>query len=380
MDDMRMHRQWANRPADERYADLKSMYAMLRGIGLQCGTAVVGTERIRIEPLNHGREGLALIGPSGKPAELTNWSMNQISAISKAPASYLRTLSPQIAADALNYSLQKVERASHQLYIHQAPAVESNASLLIPDATPIGGDLTVRAITSPGYSRIHTANIVARLIELQTQHPAWKAPEVYSNGDFGGPIGPCVGFAGDRDAYICLIDNEHRISDPTDRQGGGLARGIMVLNSEVGAKRLDLICFLCERICGNFIIWGFKQIAGISLRHFGDKIKKEWASGIGNAFVDYTKLSAREEEDKILHASQHQLGAKKEDVIDLVWTKGDGITKQQATDAYELAEVFGKNPRSSWGMVHGLTRLSQTYKNMDDRTDLDRAAAKIMDF
>lgn len=378
MDDMRMHRQWANRPADERYKDLASMYQMLKGMSLQCGTAVVSTDSITVQPLNHGSEGLAVVRDGGKPAELTNWSMNQISAIAKAPATYLRTLTPEIASECLNYSLAKQPRDSHQLYIRDVardPTLGTGA-VMAEGYTP---QLMVRAITSPGYTRIHTANVVRRLMELQEQHPSWKAPEVYENGDFGGAKTPCVGFAGDRDAYICLADQENRISDPTDRSGQGLARGIMVLNSEVGAKRLDLICFLCEYICGNFIIWGFKQIAGISMRHFGDKIRREWATGIGNAFVDYTKLSAREEEDKILHASQKQIAATKEDVIDLVWDKF-GIAKQAVTDAYELAEQYGKNPRSAWGMVHGLTRVSQVKKNMDDRIDLDRAAAKLMDF
>lgn len=378
MDDMRMHRQWATRPADERYADLASMYAMLHQTSAQCGKAVLGTESIRIEPVNHGREGLALVGPNNKPAELTHWSMNQISTIAKAPATYLRTLTPQLAADCLNWSMAKQPREDHQLYIRDR---NLGTGLGIGQTLTEGytNDLCVRAITSPGYTRIYTANVVKRLMELQEMHPAWKAPLVYADGDFGGTKTPCVGFAGDRDAYICLVDQEHRITDPTDRQGQGLARGIMVLNSEVGAKRLDLICFLCEYICGNFIIWGFKQIAGISLRHFGDKIRREWSSGIGNAFSDYTKLSAREEEDKILHASQKQLAASKDDVIDLVFSKF-GIGRQQATDAYDLAETHGKDPRSAWGMVHGVTRLSQTYKNMDDRIDLDRAAAKLMDF
>lgn len=379
MDNLQMHRQWANRPADERYADLRSMHNFLRGLALQSGSATVSTEDLIVTPINHGREGLALRNTrSGNAAELTNWSMTQLAAIAKAPASYLRTLDTKIAADCLNYSMSKQPRDTHQLYIRDSNRnpVLGEGEVLAEDYTP---DLTVRAITSPGYSRILTAQIVKRLIELQDQHPAWKAPMIYADGDFGGEKSPCVGFAGDRDAYICLIDEEHRITDPTDRAGNGLARGIMVMNSEVGAKRLDLICFLCEYICGNFIIWGFKQIAGISMRHFGDKIKREWSSGIGNAFVDYTKLSAREEEDKILHAAQKELGPAKENVIDLV-NRIAGIPKQTATDAYEMAEKHDKNPRTAWGMVHGLTRVSQVSKHMDARIDLDRAAAQLMDF
>lgn len=379
MDNTTMHRQWASRPADERFATLAEMYAALRAEAAQCGKSILGTERITVVPTNHGGNGLALMGPSGQPAMLTHWSMSQISAIAKAPASYLRTLPAEIAARALNHSMSVQPREDHQLYLrNDAPSANGHV-LTTGNGTAWSTQLTLRAITSPGYARIHTAKIVARLMELQEQRPSLKAPQVYKDGDWYADKAPCVGFAGDRDAYVWLIDEEQRIADPTDKTGQGLARGIMVLNSEVGSKKLDLIMFLCRFVCGNFIIWGYQQIPQISLRHFGDKIRREWSAGIGNAFSDYARLSAREEESKIQHAIVHQLGAKQDDVIDLLF-RTKIVTKEQATDAYQLAERYDDNPRSSWGMVQGITRLSQTRKNMDDRIELDRAAARIMEF
>jgi hypothetical protein len=371
-DNMTMHNQWRSRPADERFATLADMYAMLATEARQCGQAVIDTAALTVTPqynnaAEDSQDGLSLVGPNGNPAVLTHWSMQQLCSIAKAPSTYLRTLPAVNAAKDLNWSIQHQPRDAHKLYLRQTPANGSPAAL------------TCRAITSPGYARIHTANVVRRLMDLQTEHPEWKAPLVYAGGDFGGERTPCVGFAGDRDAYICLTDDEHRIADPTDKSGQGLARGIMLVNSEVGAKRLDLICFLCRYVCGNFIIWGYKQISSISLRHFGDKIRREWATGIGNAFVDYTRLSPREEEEKIHHATIKELGPGKPEIIDLLFSKFD-VAKKTATDAYELAERFEPNPRTSWGMVQGLTRLSQITPNMDDRIAIDQAAAKILEF
>ncbi len=153
----------------------------------------------------------------------------------------------------------------------------------------------------------------------------------------------------------------------------------MLVNSEVGAKRLDLTLFLCERICGNFIIWGMRTIAAFSMRHFGDRIKREWHRGIASTFRDYQQLSSREESAKLQAAAAKELGPAKTDVIDVLF-KREIATKQQIGDAYDLAEHYGRNPRSAWGIVHGLTRLSQMSPYADERIDLDKAAARVLDF
>jgi len=359
-----MHRQWSTRPSDERYSTLSEMYSYLAEETAQCGSAVVATNELQVVAGEHG--GLALTGPKGNPALLSSWSMMQISAIARAPATYLKSLPAQIAADALNHGLSVQARDSHQLYLRHRPANGAPASL------------QVRAITSPGYTRIHTAAIVRKLMQLQAEHPSWTAPQVYDRGDFGSGRTPCVGYAGDRDAYVCLQNENVAIADPA-APGEQLTRGILLVNSEVGAKRLDLTLFLCERICGNFIIWGQRTLHTFSARHFGERIKREWQRGIGSVFTDYAQLSSREESDKLQAAHIKQLGPKKEDVIDLLF-KRDVATKQQLTDAYDLAERFGRDPRTAWGAVHGLSRLSQMSPYADERIDLDRAAGKVLDF
>ena len=49
-----------------------------------------------------------------------------------------------------------------------------------------------------------------------------------------------------------------------------------------------------------------------------------------------------------------------------------------AAEAYSLAEQYERNPRSVWGYVQGLTRLSQRTPWQDGRFTLDRAASRLL--
>jgi hypothetical protein len=359
-----MHQQWSTRPDDERFASLTDMLAHLKTEADQCRTLDTDSDMIRV--ISHSDNDLGVVGKSGNVAYLNNWSMNQLSAAAKSPANYLRQLPSTLAAQCLNHGLSVAPRASHQLYLRQVPANGSPAHL------------ELRALTSPGYSRVLSAHVVDRLRALQANSPAWQAPQVYPRGDFGGSKVPCVGFSGDRDAYVCLQNESVGIADPA-APGEHLTRFILLVNSEVGAKKLDLTLGLCERVCGNFIIWNTKTIAQFSMRHYGDKIRREWHRGIGQIFNDYSALSAREETAKLQAASVKQIAGTKPEVIDALF-KREIAGKQQISDAYDMAERHDRNPRTAWGIVHGLTRLSQMSPYADERIDLDRAASRVLDF
>jgi hypothetical protein len=59
------------------------------------------------------------------------------------------------------------------------------------------------------------------------------------------------------------------------------------------------------------------------------------------------------------------------------WTAIEVSTKQ-AAEAYALAEAHEANPRSVWGYVQGLTRLSQRTPWQDGRFSLDQAASRLI--
>ena len=79
----------------------------------------------------------------------------------------------------------------------------------------------------------------------------------------------------------------------------------------------------------------------------------------------------------ILRATTQELGRSRDEVLDAVTTRLD-LSQKQAGDAYGLAEQFEPNPRSVWGYVQGLTRLSQRTSWQDQRFALDRAASRLL--
>jgi hypothetical protein len=54
------------------------------------------------------------------------------------------------------------------------------------------------------------------------------------------------------------------------------------------------------------------------------------------------------------------------------------VSQKQAAEAFNLAETHETNPRSVWGYVQGLTRLSQRTAWQDGRYVLDRAASRLL--
>src|SRR5439155_14156253 len=90
-------------------------------------------------------EDVNLVGRGGIPATFTHWSFGQLSARAGAPADYLRSLPPTLAAQNLNYGL-----------CNRPP--EGNAQLLFH----ADGSLVLRAFTSDKYSRIWNHEVAQR--------------------------------------------------------------------------------------------------------------------------------------------------------------------------------------------------------------------------
>jgi hypothetical protein len=79
----------------------------------------------------------------------------------------------------------------------------------------------------------------------------------------------------------------------------------------------------------------------------------------------------------LLRATSQELGPTREAVLDAATQRLD-LSQKSAASAYELAEQHETNPRSVWGYVQGLTRLSQRTSWQDSRFALDRAASRLL--
>ena len=350
------HREWASRPPDERYASVQALYDSARDRRVRTEEQTIDTVDLRTEAV--ASDALALRDGSGRHGALTHWSFEQLAGIAAAPPKYLRTLPAAIASDAINYGLRRHRREQQQLLVDRDEP------------------WTVRAVTSPRYARVHHDELAGRVLDLMAQHPAWSLPLGYKDGVFGAERVPSGAYLGDRDMFLFLVDGNRDLDDPTDPSHAGLFRGFILRNSDVGAAALTLDVFLFRAVCGNHIIWGFQHVVGFRRRHVGATIQDAWTSSLETV---RTALDADASHDRLvlLRATSQELGPTREAVIESALQRCD-LTQKQADEAYSLAERHETNPRSVWGYVQGLTRLSQRTPWQDGRFALDRAASRLL--
>jgi hypothetical protein len=350
------HREWAKRPPDERYASVHALAEAARARRNRTDARITETVDLHVQAV--ASDALAIGDRTGQPAALTHWSFEQLASLAGAPPAYLRTLPAPIAADAINYGLQRAGRAEHQLFADRDEP------------------WTLHAITSQRYARVHHDELAGRVLDLMAQHPAWHLPLGYKDGVMGAERVPSGAYLGDRDMFLFLVDGNRNLDDPTDGSQAGLFRGFMLRNSDVGAAALTLDLFLFRACCANHVIWGFHHVAGFRRRHVGASIHDAWADSLRavRAALDADLATDRA---MLLRATSQELGATREEVIDGVVQRLE-LSRKHAVDAYTMAEQHETNPRSIWGYVQGLTRLSQHTPWQDARLAIDKAASRLL--
>ena len=350
------HREWASRPPDERYASVEALLEAARDRRDRTMERDIETGGFRTEAA--GTDGLAICEASGRTAALTHWSFEQLAAIAGAPPKYLRSLPAPIASDAINYGLHRHRRTQHQLFVDR-------------DAP-----WTVHAITSSRYARVHHDELATRVVDLMAAHPAWSLPLGYKDGVYGAERVPSGAYLGDRDMFLFLVDGNRDLDDPTDSTHAGLFRGFILRNSDVGAAALTLDLFLFRAVCANHVVWGFQHVAGFRRRHVGASIQDAWTTSLDAVCA---ALDADPSVDRTLlqRSITLELGPTRDAVLDAVVQRLD-LSRKQAVEAYTLAEQYETNPRSVWGYVQGLTRLSQHTPWQDGRFALDQAASRLL--
>src|SRR4029453_3755260 len=310
------HREWAKRPPDERYASVHALAEAARARRNRTDARITETVDLQVQAVT--ADALAISDRTGPSRALTHWSFEQLAGLASAPPAYLRTLPAQIAADAINYGLQRADRGQHQLFADRDEP------------------WTVHAITSPRYARVHHEELADRVLDLMAQHPAWHLPLGYKDGVIGAERVPSGAYLGDRDMFLFLVDGTRSLDDPTDGSQAGLFRGFMLRNSDVGAAALTLDVFLFRAVCGNHIIWGFHPGAGLRRRHVGASIHEAWTSSL-NAVRVALDATLADDRTVLLRAASQELGPTREAVIESAMQRLE-LSRKHALDAYTLAE------------------------------------------
>src|SRR4030095_9873534 len=295
------------RPPDERYASVHALAEAARARRNRTDARITETVDLQVQAVTP--DALAISDRTGPSRALTHWSFEQLAGLASAPPAYLRTLPAPIAADAINYGLQRADRGQHQLFAdREAP-------------------WTVHAITSPRYARVHHDELASRVLDLRENHPAWSPRLGYKDGVYGAELVPSGAYMGDRDLFVFLVDGNRDLKDPTDTSHGGLFRGFILRNSDVGAAALTLDVFLYRAVCGNAIIWGFQHVAGFRRRHVGASIHAAWTDSLESV---RTTLDASMADDRtlLLRATTVELGTTRDAVLETVVRRLDLSQKQ----------------------------------------------------
>lgn len=373
---MAANRQWATRPDDQRFDSLKAMYLAMFLAAQTTSAHDISQQALRVEVANND---LVLATPAGQ-MDFSHWSFGQLSQRIGAPASWLRTLDPELAALNLNAGLARSGIGDDaQMYFRQSPG-EQRAKLL--------------ALTSTKYGRIYNHEVLSAVMNIpgnwtsplsmpkagEATRPATEDDVKYgTNLQIGEDVSTKRALYGsDKDMFAFLVDNDRRVDDGTD---GGLGRGFFVSNSEVGDATFSITRFLYRYVCRNNIVWGAKNVEKISIKHLGRGARGRAFDSLEVDLKNYANASAVEDEARIRSAKNLILGRNVEDVQDKVFRELKIVGKSQVSDAYELAtrhEDVDGNPNTAWGFAQGLTRLSQLEQYTDDRVALDLAASKVL--
>lgn len=356
-------RQWASRPADERFTSLLDMSDHFHNVRNNSRPVVCSSRKLEVRP-SEGDEmkGLQVFGPNGVGYAPTNWSFGQLAQLAEAPAGYLRTLPAPIAADALNYGL-KFKRD-----------VEDVGVLLHK-----GNENQLTAATGPRYGRIWNSDIVDALVR---QYGDGINGDFRVPGEFGKRVEVTKAnttlYGGDRDMFVFLADEERRIENPNRRNGqnGSLARGFFVWNSEVGSSTFGIGTFLFDYVCQNRIVWGAEGYREIKIRHTAsapDRFLEE----VQPALISYAKSSTLSIETAIADAKAKRIGDGSEEVNEFLAQRfGKGlVSRLQAVHTLEE----GRPIETLWDATTAVTAYARGIEYQDARVELERKGGALLD-
>jgi hypothetical protein len=268
----------------------------------------------------------------------------------------------------------------------------------------VNGNYVTRCFTSTRYERIWNHKIVGHLQNLQAED-GWRVPPARPAGvegertrkateadclsrrvplgvQPGDTVAPAGLYASDRDMFVFMIDDDHTITNPLDKDSP-LARGFFLWNSEVGDKSFGLTTFLYDGVCGNHIVWGAQEVTELRLRHVGRAPTHAFGQ-MRMSLRRYSQSSARATQDVLNRASEYELGETKEEVLEYLFKyisrRALPLPKGTVTEAYDVADATPRyNPRTPLGIVGGLTEINQKQAHASQRVERDRAASKLLE-
>ena len=358
-------RQWASRPADERFTSLLAMRDSMEQAKRNSRQTVSASRWLAACPVGDSHGEIEIIGRGGGRAAPSHWAFGQLAALAEAPAGYLRTMPSEIVADCINYGLQ---------YKRQ---VEDVGVLLTRSRS---GDVAMRAATGPRYGRIWNLDICQGLVD---RFGDGLTGDFRVPGEFGQRVDVTQAnttlFAGDRDMFVFLADEVNRVDLPVvpgqaspGRERRGLARGFFCWNSEVGSATLGIATFLFDYVCCNRMVWGATRYRKITLRHT-PKAPVRWLDEVAPALAAYREDSTKSIVECVTAAQRARI-----DNVDDFLAKRFGAKMPAKLQDISVAEE-GKPIETIWDAVTAATAYARGIQWQDERVGLETKAGQLLD-
>jgi len=344
--------QYASRPPDERFKDWSSFSAYLAQ--RRTDSRVYSGAVKRLHVIEHPEEGLACDVGGKAQFPMSHYAFSQVSSLAGAPAEYLRKLPTDLAARNLNYGLQFGDEKFDG----------GDAKLMTTSGR-------LRAITSTTYGRIWDSEIDKGVRALNERLRGVLKPAPTWDGNVSL-------FAGDRDAFWCLVDGGSVIEEPGGfgHRPSALHRGVMIRNGECGGIALEFLLFWFRVICGNLIIHDGSVFASVRIVH--RRLAAEHLAKADTAGMVANYLNSATDRDMaiITKAQQYLLPEPKEQQV--AWLRQRKFTASESANIIELARTEEGDSRTLWQVVQGGTALARALPYADDQTDLSRRTTALL--
>jgi hypothetical protein len=366
--DYRVSRQWATRPADERFVNLEVMANHARRRKTESSQRVIPTKSLRFEANGedivvynrHEKSGQKFI--PGARQEMSNWSFEQLCTRIRCPGEYITRLPAKLAVMNLNECVEQAKPSKVQLLTQETE-----------------NEYILRAATSEGYGRIWDADVLDFMVEEYGDGVTgrYRVP-----GEFGKQKPVTVEnttlYMGDRNMFIFLCDEENRV-EMADRRNGGegsLARGFYVWNSEVGKETIGVATFYFDYVCCNRIIWGQEEKQEIRIRHTKfapERFTEEILPGL----TKFTEGSTVGITTAIDNAKKVKFQAPDEVAVFL--GKSLGFPKKTAGQISMVHFLEEERPiENMWDATVAMTAFARSVPYQDERVAIEIKAGEIL--
>lgn len=362
MELLEAHQQWARRPADERFESLEDLYSAVSDRHSISKRSKVGMEDLYAYAEADDDLRISALGEGHNPTNMgklipSNWAFSQVSLRAGAPASYLKKLPATLAADCLNHSFQELAKNDNE------------AKILVRDHESY---MQLDAVTGHKYGTIWDDEVVRLAMGLRD----WSGSlgkKFYNPKDWRGR--PSGLYAGDRDVFIFMIDGGSMLDAGPRAQ---LNRGFFLWNSEVGSKTFGLKTFYFNTVCGNHIVWDASDIKEFKIRHTKNGHRR---------FLDEARPYLREAvmqsmapmENTIRSAQVYEMGENSNDVERMAkWLQRHGFTRTESRKTFEYAAKEEGKVETLWDVVQGATAYAREMPNLDNRTNMEVRAGKLL--